>query len=127
MVKRVLVIDDEEAIRKCFILALEDTGYQVDTAESGEKGLQMAKKEKYDLVFLDLKMPGLNGVDTLRLLRDMNNHVPIYIITAFLGEFFDELVGAQQDGIRFQVLEKPVSSNQILLATRSVLEQPMAY
>jgi len=43
MTKRILVIDDEEAIRKSFILALEDTAYQVDTAESGEKGIEMAR------------------------------------------------------------------------------------
>ena len=53
MTKHILVIDDEEAIRKSFVLALEDTGYIVDTAESGTKGVQMQTEKKYDVIFLE--------------------------------------------------------------------------
>ncbi len=122
---RILVIDDEEAIRKSFVLALEETEYQVDTAESGEKGIEMEKGGKYDLIFLDLKMPGLNGVETLQELRKIDKGVPIYIITAFYEEFFEELKGSEKDGIEFEVLRKPFSGDQILLTAKSILKGPI--
>jgi DNA-binding response OmpR family regulator len=55
MSKRILVVDDEEATRKWFMLALEETNYQVDTAESGTKGIELQKKYCYNLIFLVLK------------------------------------------------------------------------
>ena len=127
MSKRILVIDDDEAIRKSFMLALEDTVYQVDTAESGEKGIEMEQKSKYDLVFLDLKMPGLNGVETLRGLRKIDKDVPVYIVTAFFKEFFEGLKSAEEDGIDFQVLKKPIGAEDIVLVAEGVLEGPTAY
>ncbi len=125
MGKRILVIDDEEAIRKSFVLALEDTEYQMDTAESGEKGIEMEKEGKYDLIFLDLKMPGLSGVETLRELRKIDEGVPVYIITAFYEEFFEELKGTEKEGIEFEVLRKPFTGEQILLTASSVLNKPV--
>ena len=127
MSKRILVIDDQYAMRKSFALALEDTEYQMDTAESGEKGIEMEKEGKYDLIFLDLKMPGLNGVETLQELRKIDEGVPVYIITAFYEEFFEELKGAQKDGITFEVLRKPFTSEQIVLTAKSVLNGPICH
>ena len=91
MSRKILVIDDEDAIRKSFVLALEDTPYGVETAESGKKGIALFGDTPFDLVFLDLKMPELNGVETLTELRRMNSSVPIYIITAFYEEYFEQL------------------------------------
>jgi CheY-like chemotaxis protein len=54
MIKRVLVIDDNEMVRKSFVLALEDTGFQIETAKSGEEGIEKVQAAKYDLIFLDL-------------------------------------------------------------------------
>ncbi len=124
MNKRILVIDDEEAVRMSFTLALEGTGFEVDTAESGEKGLQMKKDDaEYDLIFLDLKMPGMNGIQTLRQIRETDKDVPIYIVTAFHKEFFEELKIARKEGLDFEVLKKPVSNEEIVLLTKSILGQ----
>ena len=68
--KRVLVIDDDGGVRESFRAALEDAGYQVSTAENGVSGIESAQAERPDLVFLDLKMPGLSGVDTLKQLQE---------------------------------------------------------
>lgn len=122
MQKHILVIDDEESVRMSFTLALESPKYKVDTVDSGEKGLIKVKDHKYDLIFLDLKMPGLNGVETLKKLRKINNTVPVYIVTAFHNEFFDQLKNAIDDGIDFFLVNKPIGSDQISLIAEGVLE-----
>jgi len=127
MRKRVLVIDDKEDIRSSFRLALEGTEYQLDTAESGERGLEMILAQNYDIVYLDLKMPGMDGTETLRELRKINKDVPVYIITAFHNEFIDQLKGLQKEGIEFELLKKPIGSDQILTVTKGVLEEPTSY
>jgi len=127
MSKRILVIDDDESIRKSFMLTFEDTAHRVDTAESGEKGIKMEQKNKYDLIFLDLKMPGLNGAQTLLRLRKIDNDVPIYIVTAFYKEFFEELKGAREDGIDFEVIKKPIGGDEIVVVAKGVLEGPVGY
>lgn len=127
MDKRILVIDDDEAIRKSFVLTLEDEGYQVDTAESGERGLVMKRSSDYDLIFLDLKMPGMDGVETLRRLRKIDRDVPIYIITAFHREFFDRLKQAKEERIDFELLRKPIDSERLVLMVKSILQGSEAY
>ena len=125
--KRILVIDDDEYIRKSFALALEDTPYKVDAAESGVKGIEMEQNNKYDLIFLDLKMPGLNGVETLREIRKMTKETPVYIVTAFYKEFFEGLKVVRDDGIDFDLLKKPIGGGEIVLVARGVLEGAAAY
>jgi DNA-binding response OmpR family regulator len=123
MKKNILVIDDDEAVRKSFILALEETAHQVDTAESGEKGIEKVKTTTYDLVFLDLKMPGLNGVQTLRQLRQLDALLPVYIVTAFHKEFFKDLKLLSEDGIAFDLLRKPIGGDEIVELTEAMLQE----
>ena len=127
MNKNILVIDDEAGIRTSFVLALEDTGYHVDTAESGEVGVEKEKSKNYNLIFLDLKMPGMNGVDVLRKIREGNKKVPIYLVTAFHKEFFAELKIAIKEGVEFELLKKPIDSQQILQVVKSVFESSTIY
>lgn len=127
MSKNILVIDDDAGIRQSFALALEDTGYQVDTAERGEEGVEKERSKKYDLLFLDLKMPGMSGIDALREIRKANKKIPIYIITAFYMEFSDELMAAEKEDLHFELIKKPIRSDQILLVTKSILEGPISY
>ena len=127
MSKRILVIDDDHAVRKSFALAFEDTDYQVDAVESGERGIEKVKEAKYDLIFLDLRMPGMNGFETLRELRKMDQHLPVYIITAFQEEFLRELKAAVEEGLMFQLLCKPVGKDEVLAVTKGVLEGVAQY
>ncbi len=124
---KILVIDDEEVIRKSFILALEDTGYQLETAESGEQGIEKARETKFDLIFLDLRMPGLNGVETLRKLWEIGQTVPIYITTAFYDDFRDQLQYAVDEAISFFLLKKPVDMDEIRSIARVVSEHPIRF
>lgn len=124
MKKKILVIDDENAIRKSFCLAFEDSDYAVAAAASGEEGLECVRTNPPDLIFLDLKMPGLNGVETLRRIRALGIKVPVYIVTAFYREFMDLLTPAAEEGLRFELMNKPIDSHQIVKIAQSVLEAP---
>ena len=122
MVKRVLVIDDFADIRRMFCYALEDTPYKVDTAASGTKGIVLHRKNKYDLIFLDLNMPGLNGVEVLHKIRRFDKEVPICIVTAFYQEFIEGLTLAHNGGLKFEIINKPVSLKQIAVIVSEALE-----
>jgi len=122
MNKRILVIDDFADIRNLFVRALEDTQYKVDTAASGAKGISLHKENKYDLIFLDLNMPGMNGIEVLHKIRKIDKDVPVYIITALYQEFIEEITIANKKGLKFEVANKPINLNQIVSIATKILE-----
>ncbi len=122
MNKHILVIDDDIGIRESLSLVLGDAGYQVDTVESGEEGIQKVKRNNYDLIFLDIKMAGMDGIETLQEIRKMGKKIPVYIITAFQREYFRQLEDAKQDGMDFEVLEKPFDRKRLLSLVKSILD-----
>jgi len=122
MNKHILVIDDDAGIRESLSLILGNAGYQVDTVESGEQGIERVRNNKYDLIFLDIKMAGMNGIETLREIRKMGKKIPVYIITAFQREYFRQLEGAKQDGMDFEVIEKPFDRKRLLSLVKDILE-----
>ncbi|MCQ8182440.1 response regulator [Methylomonas sp. SURF-1] len=113
MVNSILVIDDDPAVRGAFKLILEDEGYSVREAENGEDGIAMVQTERPDLIFLDLRMPGIDGVETLRRLKAIDNSLNVYIVTAFSAEFMDQLKNAHDEGLQFELASKPLSATQI--------------
>lgn len=113
MENKILVIDDDPAVRGAFKLILEEDGYQVREAENGLQGVAMAEAERPDLVFLDLRMPGIDGVETLRRLKAYDTSLNIYIVTAFATEFMDQLKTAHEEGLQFELASKPLSASQI--------------
>lgn len=124
MKKNILVIDDDVHVRKVFQMVLEMEDYDVDTAQSGEEGISMFKDKIYHLTFLDLKMPGINGVETLKRLRTLNKERPIYIITAFHEEFLSQLNELRENNTKFELANKPLRRDEILYIVESVLNKP---
>lgn len=80
--KSILIVDDEKNIRLLFEEELKDFGYAVISAENGEIALQLFKQTNPDLILLDLKMPGMHGVETLEKIRELDKTVPVIIVTA---------------------------------------------
>jgi CheY-like chemotaxis protein len=117
----ILIIDDDEAVRSAFRLALAHLPYHLSEAGDGEAGAKMAIEEDVDLVFLDLRMPRLDGVGALRRIRAVKPDLTVYVATAFHQEFFDALVAARGDGLQFELLRKPLERAQIIELTTSLL------
>lgn len=88
--KRILVVDDEEGIRLLFKEELEEEGYEVELAEGGEEALKKLRTSKPDLVTLDLKMPGIGGLEVLERIREEDKDLPVVICTAY-GDYKRDL------------------------------------
>jgi len=88
--KRLLVVDDEETIRVLFKEELEEEGFMVDVASGGEEALAMLEETDYDLVILDVKMPGMDGMQTLQEMRKRGRHMPVVLCSAY-SEFRTDL------------------------------------
>ena len=81
--KRILVVDDEEAIRLLYKEELQEAGYQVIAASDGYEALRMVQDDRPDLMTIDIKMPGMDGIELLRRVREMHRNLPILISTAY--------------------------------------------
>ncbi len=81
--KDILVVDDEEAIRLLYLEELQEAGYQVRTAADGNEALRMLEEAPPDLMTIDLRMPGMDGVELLRRVREFHRDLPIIICTAY--------------------------------------------
>ncbi len=81
--KKILLVDDEEGIQMLYREELEDDGYEVISAYTGEEGLQKFKDESPDLVILDIQMPGMNGIETLRQMKMINPDLPVILSSAY--------------------------------------------
>jgi two-component system nitrogen regulation response regulator NtrX len=117
---RILVIDDEAEIRRSVRMILEYEGYEVLEASSGPEGVTMAERESPDLVFLDIKMPGMDGLDALQRIKALNETLPVVIISGH--GTVSTAVEATKAGA-FDFIEKPLASERVLVTIRNALDQ----
>lgn len=116
----ILVTDDERAIRSTLKEILEFEGYTVSTAESGAEALKIIAKETIHLMFLDIKMKGMDGLETLKKLRETGSEIPVVMIS---GHGTIEIAVEATKYGAFDFLEKPPDLNRLLLVTRNALSQ----
>lgn len=117
--KKILLVDDDAAIRQILVRLLQEEGYFVLTGANGVEALALAEATKFDLVLLDLNMPVKDGWSTFELLTQKNPTLPIILITARPNQLFPALasgVGA--------LLEKPLDFVKLFDTVRSLLEEP---
>ncbi|MFC1339629.1 MAG: response regulator [gamma proteobacterium symbiont of Phacoides pectinatus] len=119
MAMNILIIDDELVVREAIEFALDGLGYGIRTASGGREGVKMAAESPPDLIFLDLNMPEMDGIDTLRALKQVVPESPVYIITAFQKEFLGRLQAAVRDGLEYDLAQKPLNSSQNLQIVES--------
>lgn len=117
--QRVLVVDDEQAIVELVTYHLTREGYQVDTEENGLKAVDRASKEHFDLIILDVMLPGMSGLDACRTIRQSTD-VPIIMLTARKDEL-DRVLGLELGADDY--VTKPFSPRELIARVKAILRR----
>ncbi len=116
---KILVVDDEESLRRVTQVRLQQAGYTVDTAASAEDALRAVAAQQYALVLTDMRMPGMSGLDLLRRLRTDSPESVVIVVTAF--GTVETAVEAMKSGA-YDYLTKPIDGDALLIVIRRALE-----
>lgn len=118
--KHVLVIEDNLDIAKLVSLHLQDIGATVQTAHDGNEGYQLASDKRFDLVVLDLMLPGMDGIEICRRLRAKDNYTPILMLTA-KGTELDRILGLEIGADDY--LTKPFSVRELMARVKAIFRR----
>lgn len=116
---RILVVDDEREIRRCLVLSLEEKGYTVLPAESGEKALELLHQSPADVAILDLLLPGIDGIELTQKIRERST-LPIIFLSA-IGDDQKKVEALEQGADDY--VTKPFSIDEVVARIRSVLRR----
>jgi len=116
----ILIVDDEAGVRSSLAGVLRDEGYQVDTVDSGEACLEQVRRKAYDVLLLDIWLPGLDGLDTLEQLRARGLEAEVIMISGHGN--IENAVRATKLGA-FDFIEKPLSLEKTVLVVRNAIRQ----
>lgn len=119
MAQAILIVEDEEKIARFIELELKHEGYEVEKAEDGRTGLEKAQSGRFDLVILDVMLPGLNGFEVLRRIRRESN-MPVIMLTA-RDAVMDKVAGL--DGGADDYMTKPFAIEELLARVRLALKK----
>jgi two-component system, OmpR family, alkaline phosphatase synthesis response regulator PhoP len=117
---RILLVEDEPSVRLTVTDLLVDEGYDVETASDGPSGLKRASEEPYDVVLLDIMLPGMNGLDVCRELRRLGKDVAVLMLTA-RGQLTDKVVGLKLGADDYLV--KPFEPAELLARIEALLRR----
>jgi len=120
--QRILVVDDEERIRRLLKMYLEKEGYAIDEAEDGESALRMATSSDFDLVLLDVMLPGIDGIEVCSRLRQVKS-TPVIMLTA-KGEEMNRVQGFEVGADDYVV--KPFSPREVIYRVKAILRRSSA-
>lgn len=106
---RILVVDDEPMVQQLLTQALEDEGHSVDIATNGVDALTLLETHAYDLLFTDVHMPRMSGIDLVRTVRQRHRTLPIVVMDSYPDAFLESDVGAEA----FAMLAKPFDLSEV--------------
>ena len=118
---RILVVEDEHKIAASLKKGLQQESFAVDTAFDGPTGFDLASTEKYDLILLDIMLPGMDGTTICRRLREEGNHVPIIMLTA-KSQVEDKVLNLNLGADDY--LTKPFAFSELVARIRALLRRP---
>ncbi|MBN1522182.1 MAG: response regulator [Candidatus Aureabacteria bacterium] len=121
--KTILIVDDHGALRYILSFDLQKKGFKTVTAGSGEKGIEIAQKERPDLILLDAMMPGIDGFETCRRLKkdDSTKDIPVLMVTA-KSQREDVLEGLQSGAVSYMV--KPFKFEELFSKIVEIIGEP---
>ena len=114
----ILVVDDEAIMQEILGDFLRDEGYEVDVAGSGEEGVDLAEKSVYDCAIVDLMMPGIDGIETMQQLREIDVSLPVIMVTAFAS--VESAVEAMKQGAH-EYITKPFKNDEVLVVLQNAI------
>ena len=117
--KKILIIDDDELMRETLISYLSNENYAVLIAENGNLGFEIIKKEKPDIVISDIRMPQLNGLELLKIIKESSFNIPVLLMTAY--DDLESTIKAMQLGA-YDYLEKPIEKEKFNFIIKRALE-----
>ena len=115
----ILIVDDQMGMLETFTDILEDKGYKVTTAEDGYAAIDKVKKQSFDVIFMDIKMPGINGVQTFREIKKINPKTAVIMMTAYSVE---SLVKEAIEEGAYTVIYKPFEIERVVETIERVLK-----
>ncbi len=118
---RIIVVEDEHKIANSIKKGLEQESFAVDVAFTGTDGFGLITTEDYDLIILDLLLPGMSGIDICKKLRNAQNHTPILMLTA-KGQIEDKVAGLNAGADDY--LTKPFAFEELLARVRALIRRP---
>ena len=118
--KKVLIVEDDRDIAALVELHIKDLGHVCDLAYDGEKGLEKALKNSYDLIILDLMLPGVDGLEICKEIRSEKNYTPILMLTS-RSEEFDKVLGLEFGADDY--LTKPFSIRELLARVKAIFRR----
>jgi two-component system, OmpR family, copper resistance phosphate regulon response regulator CusR len=121
--RRILIVEDEPKIADTLRLGLEENGYEVDVAYDGSIGQRKIQSNSYNLIVLDINLPGINGYDLCRMVRRDNPHIPVIMLTA-LSALSDKIEG--YDAGADDYIIKPFEFKELLMKIRVLLRRTMS-
>jgi two-component system response regulator HydG len=116
---RILVVDDERAMQEALRDWLKEDGYEVGLASSGEEAIAQAKQKNWEVILLDLKMPGMDGLEALKRLKEVNPEAEILMMTAYAT--VDTAVQAMKEGA-FDYLVKPFDPDEVEMQIKKIIQ-----
>ncbi len=116
--KTILIVDDEEALREALVKILEDDGYEVIAAESGERAIEILHDYPVDLMLTDIRMPGMSGIDLLKKVREIHHTLGVIILTGY-GEI-ESYIEAMHFGA-LEYVSKPFKMNELKFIVNKLL------
>jgi DNA-binding response OmpR family regulator len=123
MAKTILVVDDDALMRRSLAATLSQTGYHVETAATGESAIQFVRRKAPDLVLLDVGLPGMDGMETLRELRRDDPHLAVILVTGRRREL-DEIVGLEMGADDY--ITKPFDMDVLIAHVKAVMRRAQA-